>query len=165
MWFLIAQMATQAFTAYSQGEIAAGEAKLNERVAQHNAMLADMDARRREVLQQEASIEGAFAREQAIGAARVRQGASGAATYTGAPVTERDFIGAWANLKNMQKVREIQAAVEDAKQQAASFRVKGIGFDVQAKSAKRRGTLNAATAVLGGLAKGQERGYWFQEKD
>lgn len=158
MWFLIAQMAVQAYAAYSQGRIEAEQQKTNQAIARHNALLADADARAAEIRTDEEQMIHLFQAEQAKGAARVRQAASGAATGVGAPFKERAQLGSWLDFESFRIGREGRATVEDFRQESAAERFRAERFGQAAKSAKTAGKFGAASAILGGLVTGTQQG-------
>ena len=160
MWFTIGMMALQAYSAYSQGQAQAADERQNESIARHNALLSERDARAKEVALQEDSLLGLFEREQAIGSAKVRQGASGARTDVGAPFKERAQLGSMLDFMRFRKARDARAGIEDSKQEAASFRFRAKQFGERAKNATKAGFLGAGSAILGGAASGKQQGFF-----
>lgn len=164
MWFLIGSMALQAFSSYSQGQAQAADERQNEAISRHNALLAERDARAAEVKLAEDQMLMLFEREQIIGSARVRAGASGARTDVGAPFKMRAQMGSLLDFNRFRAAREGRAGIEDFRQEAAASKLRAKQFRTRAKSAKRAGILGAGSAVLGGLAEGVKQGFWFQPK-
>ena len=160
MWFLLAATAMQAFSSIQQGQAQAADERQNEAISRHNALLAERDARAKEVALQEDSLLGLFEREQAIGSARVRQGASGARTDVGAPFKERAQLGSMLDFMRFRKARDARAGIEDSKQEAASFRARAKQFGERAKNATKAGFLGAGSDILGGVASGVKQEYW-----
>ncbi|MHC4372328.1 MAG: hypothetical protein ACYSW8_32390 [Planctomycetota bacterium] len=157
-------MALQGFSAFQQGREVAYDERLNESIARHNALLAERDARAEEVKLAEDQMLMLFEKEQIMGSARVRAGASGARTDVGAPFMMRAQMGSLLDFKRFRAAREGRKAIEDFKQEAAAFTMKAGQHRERAKSAKRAGALGAGSAILGGLAQGVRQGYWFQPK-
>ena len=151
MWWLIASMALQAYGSYQQGQAQAADARQNEAIARHNALLAETDRRAAEVKLEEDQLLQLFESEQAIGSARVRAGASGARTDVGAPFKIRAQMGSMFDFMRFRAARKGREGIEDLTQEAASFRARAKQFGERAKSAERAGLLGTGGAILGGL--------------
>jgi hypothetical protein len=160
MWWLIGSMALQAFSSIQQGRAQAADERQNEAIARHNALLAERDATAKEVSLQEDSLLGLFEREQAIGSAKVQQGASGARTDVGAPFKVRAQMGSMLDFMRFRKARAGRAGIEDSRQEAASFRARAKQFGERAKNATKAGFLGAGSNILGGLASGKQQGFF-----
>lgn len=160
MWWLLGSMVLQAFSSYSQGQAQAADERQNEAIARHNALLAERDVKAARIKLEEDQFLMLFEQEQAMGTARVRQGASGARTDVGAPFKIRAQMGSMQDFMRFRAAREGREDIEDIKQEAASFRARAKQFGERAKSAEKTGLLGAGTAILGGLVSGKKQGFF-----
>lgn len=158
MWFMIAATLMQAYSSYRQGKAGAEQALVNRETSRHNMLLAERDriAALRET--DEAQMSHLFQSEQAIGAARVKAGGSGARTDIGAPFRERAQMAAWLDFERMNIGREGRGKAEDFEQESASQYMLSKAYGKAAKNSMLTGYLGAGAAILGGYAKARGMG-------
>ena len=157
-------MVIRAYSSYQQGKAGEYQQKQNAAIARHNALLAERDARAAEIDLQEEQWLHLWESEQALGTARVAAGASGAATYVGAPFMIRAQMASMFDWERQTQARKGRAKIEDYRQEAASQKMQAKGYRVAARNARTTGALGAGSAIFSGLASGVRQGYWGQSK-
>ena len=161
---IIAAAALQAYGSMAEAKAKAEDALENRAIARHNALLAERDRQAALRETDEAQMVHLYESEQAKGAARVRQGASGASTSVGAPFRERAQMSSWLAFESFRIGREGRETAEDFRQEVYAQKRMGKRYGEAAKNAMKQGYLGAGSAILGGGQQAAQQGQFAQPR-
>ena len=146
------------YSAYSQGQAAADEAKGQANMQRRNAAIAEKDALATETKTIFDQVQQAQQGERNVSRIRASAGASGAVISEGAPlrlIAEQTFQN---ELQNALIGYSGQVQAGRYRSQAEGMRIGAKYSDAQAKNAKKAGAINAATSLLGNVGTMYDKG-------